>query len=84
MDANRFVDARDRIKAFCAREWPTDARMQEYCIERLSAAVMVLDNRGKPFGMDRAKYEKIRVDCFRQWKGDYRMRLYCEEKAFKN
>jgi hypothetical protein len=84
MDANRFVDAKEKIGAFCAREWPTDARMQAHCAERQSAAAVVLDSRGKPFGMDRPTFEKIRVDCFRQWGGDYRMRLHCEDKAFQN
>lgn len=82
MDANRFIDALDKIKTYCARKWATDASMQAYCIGKQSIAANRLDNRGKPFGMDRAKYERTRVDCFKRWGVDYNMRLYCEEKEF--
>lgn len=80
--ANSFFKAEDVISQKCKSEWPTDFQMQNYCTDKQRSAVRALD-QGKPFGVDREKFNIIRVHCAEEWPQDFAMRLYCEGKQLK-
>lgn len=96
LDALSAAD-QDRSGAFCSAQWPTDYRMQEFCMGKQAEghkAVEAFLNRN---GIDKNN-AKARLDandpaslifytCFQQWSEDYRMQAYCigkqEEAAIR-
>lgn len=78
--ASDFYDASNVITGHCSREWPNDARMFNYCVEKQSVAVATL-KQGRPFGADEPTFNRARVSCASQWPTDYAMRVYCESKT---
>jgi hypothetical protein len=71
------------IRAHCAKEWPDDFRMRDYCEKQQQAAVTLMEAR-QMTSQDR---QTIRNKCEAEWPEDLRMRNYCEEKqleALKN
>lgn len=75
------------IKKQCAKDWPTDYRMQRYCIEKQIEAV----NRLKPAWVDLKKGTpeyNILIRCYQQWPNslggyDHSMVLYCLNQQLK-
>jgi hypothetical protein len=62
-------------RALCAREWPTDYRMQAYCIERQRLGTREL-LRAPEIPVEVATV--IRRRCAMDWPRDARIRAYCE------
>lgn len=76
--AGDFYDAPRVIASKCQREWPSDQRMLQYCVEKQTQAVSQL-KRGRPFGADERQWNTSRVRCANKWPDDYSMRVYCEQ-----
>jgi len=79
MAASNWTDAPKTIRDHCSREWPNDARMQTYCVDRQIEGLNALQKK-EPF----TPGERVtRVQCAREWPDDFRMRKYCEDRAAK-
>jgi hypothetical protein len=63
----------------CARDWPDDFRMRQFCEDQQRSAVQSLRSRTMTGGDEGI----IRAKCARDWPDDYRMRNYCEEQQLK-
>lgn len=77
-NASNFYDAQRVIASKCQREWPSDPRMTQYCVEKQTQAVATL-KQGRPFGADESRWNDLRVQCANKWPDDYSMRVYCEQ-----
>jgi hypothetical protein len=64
----------------CAKEWPTDFRMQAYCQKQQVEALGQLTTRGS---MQQGAGATIRARCAKEWPNDFRMANYCEEQQLK-
>lgn len=73
-------DVAKGIRERCAREWPSDYEMQEYCIGQQSEAVAAL--RPVVASPDRIDKEILR-HCGSEWGDDWQMLAYCygEQRA---
>lgn len=74
----------DVVKSYCADQWPTDFRMQQYCFNQQVEAVAELAPLYKLYGSSEGSKEWIALaKCSSDWEKpafktyDYRMVLYC-------
>jgi hypothetical protein len=67
----------------CAKEWPTDFRMQAYCQTQQGEALKKLTTRHDSGVLQTPAGTTIRTTCAREWPNDPRMRNYCEEQQLK-
>ena len=70
------------IRGHCEAKWPTDYRMQAYCIKQQKKAVAKLQ-RGRPSDIPGDVFSSVRQKCATKWTGDYRMMEYCERKQYE-
>lgn len=68
------------VKAHCAKEWPTDFRMQAHCQDQQQTAMLNIGQRNM---RDTAEHRTIRAECVKQWGTDFRMVDYCEQQQLK-
>jgi hypothetical protein len=73
MKATDYMGAEGVARGQCASEWPSDARMLNYCYEQQLIAVSQLRANSASL-TNKAK----RIACANKWPTDYRMRVYCE------
>src|SRR5262245_6307742 len=67
------------IQARCAKEWPDDFRMREFCEKQQTEGAGKLNDRSMSSNEERM----IRAKCEQDWGTDYRMRNYCEERQLE-
>ena len=72
------------IKRFCTAQWPNDFRMQEYCENQQSDAVINTLSKGAPSDVPNGTFQTIRSQCVQQWADDFRMREYCENQQIQS
>lgn len=68
------------VKAHCAKEWPTDFRMQAFCNNQQVQGMLNIGNRNM---RDTAEHRTIRAECIKQWGTDFRMVDHCEQQQLK-
>jgi len=70
----------NKIQRMCADSWPSDQRMQEYCVKNQTAALNKLSEMTQMY-QPGTRERKIMQGCSNVWKKgdayDYRMILYC-------
>jgi hypothetical protein len=71
------------ITSKCAKEWPTDFRMQAYCQQQQVEALGKLATRHQSGALQHAAGATIRATCASEWPNDPRMTNYCEEQQLK-
>ena len=76
-----YLNAEQVIRQHCAREWPEDYSMRNYCIGRQRDALAIL-KQGRPHDIPEDVFERIRSRCAAEWPEDYSMRQYCEKQQF--
>lgn len=72
-------DWQQTVKSKCQEEWPTDYRMQEYCVKQQTEAVSAL-GKSNPSDVGLAAFRIIRGKCAEEWPRDFKMRAYCERQ----
>lgn len=77
--ATQAPDLRQKIKVKCGREWPDDFRMQAYCVERQTEALLNLPFEA-PAGITKSDHDKALSRCLTDWPDDYVMLKYCVEQ----
>ncbi len=68
------------IREKCAKDWPDDFRMRQFCEQQQSEAALNLRRPLTSAGKDEAL---IRRKCEKDWPDDYRMRVFCQEQQTK-
>jgi hypothetical protein len=63
----------------CAKDWPDDFRMRDYCQGKQRAAIAAIHARS----MTTADERTIRGKCEKDWPTDFTMRDYCEDQQLK-
>lgn len=74
-------DWKETAKSKCRDEWPSDYRMQEYCVTKQTEGAEKL-SRGSPQEVDFDSFRVIRGKCAEEWPRDFNMRAYCEQKQY--
>jgi hypothetical protein len=69
----------DAISPKCAKDWPDDFVMRDYCEKRQHEAVAKIRARSMTSNDERT----IRTKCGRDWPDDFVMRDYCEVQQLK-
>lgn len=67
------------VTAKCAKEWPDDFVMRNYCAKTQREALTLLNARN----MSGTNERVIRTKCAKDWPDDFQMRNYCEEQQLK-
>jgi len=75
------ADWRGVAESKCREDWPTDYRMQQYCISQQSEGAQKL-SLGAPSEVDSSAFRVIRGKCAEDWPRDFRMREYCEKQQY--
>jgi len=77
----------NKIQRMCTNSWPSDQRMQEYCVKNQTAALNKLSEMTQMYEPG-TRERKIMQGCSNVWKKgdtyDYRMILYCVENQLGN
>lgn len=73
---------RETVKSKCQGEWPTDYRMQDYCVKQQTEAASTLD-QGQPSDIEAATFRVIRGKCAEEWPRDFKIRAYCEQQQLE-
>lgn len=76
---NMPSDWQQTVESKCQEEWPTDYRMQEYCVKQQTEAVSAL-SQSHPSDVDLAAFRVVRGKCAEEWPRDFKMRAYCERQ----
>lgn len=76
-----YSEAEQVIRRNCAREWPDDYSMRNYCIKQQREALAIL-KKGRPHDIPEDVFARIRSKCAAEWPEDYTMRQYCEKQQF--
>lgn len=71
----------DVIKNKCARDWPTDPKMQMTCQSRQHAAVIALS--GRQVATMKPEYAIVHAACEKQFPDDFVLRNVCEDQQMK-
>jgi hypothetical protein len=71
---------RETARSKCQEEWPTDYRMQQYCIEQQTTGAAALGEA--PADIDATALNVIRGKCAEEWPRDFKMRTYCQNQQF--
>lgn len=75
-------DWRAVAESKCREEWPTDYRMQKYCVSQQSEGAQTL-SLGAPTDVDSTAFRVIRGKCAEEWPRDFKMRAYCEKQQYE-
>jgi len=71
------------IRTKCAKEWPTDFTMQEYCQTQQREGLSQLWKNNEFVLRGDANGSTIRIKCQSDWPDDFTMRAYCEDQQMK-
>lgn len=70
------------IRTECATRWPTDFRMQAYCVNEQYEALKKLTAE-RPSDIPREQYTIIFSECGIKWGHDFKMRVYCQDQQYE-
>ena len=75
------VEVVEAMREKCAKEWPSDFRMQVYCRERHVEAMRKMAQRPMQSGTEKI----IRGQCYLEWgkDHDWQMQNFCEERQLE-
>lgn len=76
-------DIQGTIRAHCTKEWPTDYRMQAYCLQQQNESVVKMGQRFNAGFTSTPEGRTITLQCFKEWPTDYRMQNYCVEQQLE-
>ena len=74
----------NKIKQMCASTWPSDPRMQDYCVKNQTDALRKLNQMNRTYRPGSRESQTIQ-NCSALWKKgnayDYRMIVFCVENV---
>lgn len=77
----------NKIAQMCASTWPSDPRMQDYCVKNQTEALSKLNQMNRKYAQGSRERQTIQ-NCSALWKKgntyDYRMIVFCVENVLGN